>query len=107
MYNNSTFKPLGESRVIVYNPVNGHTYKIKFIIVPDCAGMIPVLGLKACKFMEIVTINDNNLQPVMSVKTCTITDDYADVFDNKLGNYLEKLTFKSILIYVLLSPLCG
>ena len=46
MYNNSTFKPLGESRVTVYNPANGHTYKIKFIIVPDCAGMIPVLGLK-------------------------------------------------------------
>ena len=68
MYNNSTFKPLGESRVTVYmyNPANGHTYKIKFIIVPDCGGMIPVLGLKACKFIEIVTINDNNLQPVMS-----------------------------------------
>ena len=101
MYNNSTFKPLGESRVTVYNPANGHTYKIKFIIVPDCAGMIPVLGLKACKFMEIVTINDNNLQPVMSVKTCSITDDYADVFDNKLGKLPG-----SILTYVLLSPLC-
>ena len=48
--------------------------------------MIPVLGLKACKFMKIVTIKDNTLQPVMSVKTCKyITDDYADVFDNKLG----------------------
>ena len=94
MYNNSTFKPLGESRVTVYNPANGHTYKIKFIIVPDCAGMIPVLGLKACKFMEIVTINDNNLQPVMSVKTCSITDDYADVFDNKLGKLPGKAHFQ-------------
>ena len=56
--------------------------------------MIPVLGLKACKFMEIVTINDNNLQPVMSVKTCSITDDYADVFDNKLGKLPGKAHFQ-------------
>ena len=94
MYNNSTFKLLGESRVTVYNPANGHTYKIKFIIVPDCAGMIPVLGLKACKFMEIVTIKDNTLQPVMSVKTCSITDDYADVFDNELGILPGKAHFQ-------------
>ena len=58
--------------------------------------------------MEIVTINDNNLQPVMSVKTaCSVTDDYADVFDNKLGKLPGKLTFKSILTFVLLSPLRG
>ena len=96
MYNNSTFKPLGESRVTVYmyNPANRHTYKIKFIIVPDCGGMIPMLGLKACKFIEIVTINDNNLQPVMYVKTYSITDDIADVFDNKLGKLPGKAHFQ-------------
>ena len=94
MYNNSTSKPLGESRVTVYNPANGHTNKKKFIIVPNWSGMIPVLGLKACKFMEIVTINDNNLQPVMSMKTCSITDDYADVFDNKLGKLHGKAHFQ-------------
>ena len=34
MYNNSVVKPLGESKVKVYNPENGHTYSVKFVIVP-------------------------------------------------------------------------
>ena len=34
MYNKSVVKPLGESKVKVYNPANGHTYSVKFVIVP-------------------------------------------------------------------------
>ena len=33
MYNKSIVKPLGESKVKVYNPANGHTYSVKFVIV--------------------------------------------------------------------------
>ena len=33
MYNKSVVKPLGESKVKVYNPVNGHTCSVKFVIV--------------------------------------------------------------------------
>ena len=34
MYNKYVVKPLVESKVKIYNPANGHTYSVKFVIVP-------------------------------------------------------------------------
>ena len=34
-YNKYVVKPLGESKVKVYNPANGQTYSVKFVIVPE------------------------------------------------------------------------
>ena len=53
MYNKSVVKPLGESKVKVYNPANGHTYSVKFVIVPKNSGLIAILGSKASQFLNI------------------------------------------------------
>ena len=85
MYNKSIVKPLGESKVKVYNPANGHTYSLKFVIVPKNSGLIAILGSKASQFMNILTLNTNNLEPVLQLKLSNVIDDYPDVFKDELG----------------------
>ena len=85
MYDKSVVKPLGESKVKVYNPANGHTYSVKFVIVQKNSGLIPILGSKASQFMNILTLNKNNLEPVLQLKLSIVIDDYPDVFKDELG----------------------
>ena len=85
MYNTSIVKPLGESKVKVYNPANGHTYSVKFVILTKNFGLIAILGSKASQFMNILTLNTNNLEPVLQLKLSNVIDDYPDVFKDELG----------------------
>ena len=62
-------------KVKVYNPANGHTYSVKFVIVPKNVGLIPILGSKASQFMNIMTLNKNNLEPVLQLKLSNVIDD--------------------------------
>ena len=64
MYNKSV-KLLGESNVKVYNPANGHTYSVQFVIVSENSVLIPILGSKASQFMNILTLNKYNLVHVL------------------------------------------
>ena len=85
MYNKSVVKPLGENKVKVYNPANGQTYSVKFVIVPTNSGLIPIIGSKASQLMNILTLNKNNLAPVLQLKLSNVIDDYPDVFKDELG----------------------
>ena len=82
---NLLLKPLGESKVKVYNPANGHTYSVKFVIAPKNSGLIAILGSKASQFMNILTLNINNLEPELQLKLSIVIDDYHDVFKDELG----------------------
>ena len=68
MYNKSIVKPLGESKVKVYNPANGHTYSVKFVIVPKNSGLIAILGSKASQFMNILTLNTKQSGTCTTIK---------------------------------------
>ena len=74
MYNTSVVKPLGESKVNFYNPANGHTYSVKFVIVPNNSGLIAILGSKASQFMNILTLNKNNLEPVLQLNLSNVIE---------------------------------
>ena len=102
MYNKSIVKPLGESKLKVFNPANGHTYSVKFVVLPKNSGLIPILGSKMSPFMNILTLNKNILEPVLQLKLSNVIDDYPDVFKDDLDYYLVKLT----LLLILLLPIC-
>ena len=93
MYTKSVVKPLGESKVKIYNHVNGHTYSVKFVIIPKNSGLIAILGSKASQFMNILTLNTNNLEPVLQLKLSNVIDDYPDVFKDELGQLSGKAHF--------------
>ena len=52
----------------------------KFVIVPKNSGLIPILGSQASQFMNILTLNKNNLELVLQLKLSNVIDDYPDVF---------------------------
>ena len=55
------------------------------MIVPKNSGLIPILGSKASQCMNILTLNKNNLEPVLQLKLSNVIDDYPDVFKDELG----------------------
>ena len=60
-------------------------YSVKFVIVSKYSGLIPIIGNKATPFMNILTLNKNNLEPVLQLKLSNVIDDYPDVFKDELG----------------------
>ena len=59
--------------------------EVKFVIVPKNSGLIPILGRKASQFINILTLNKNNLEPVLQLKLSNVINDYPDVFKDELG----------------------
>ena len=55
------------------------------MIVPKNSGLIAILGSKASQFMNILTLNTNNLEPVLQLKLSNVIDDYPDVFKDEIG----------------------
>ena len=84
MYNISVVKPLSESKVKVYKPANGHAYSVAFVIAQKNSGLIAILGSKASQFMNNLTLNKNNLEPVLQLKLSNVIDDYPDAFKDEL-----------------------
>ena len=93
MYNKYVVKPLGKSKVKVYNPVNSHTYSVKFVIVPKNTDLKPFIGSKASQFMNILTLNKNNLKPVLQLNLSNVIDDNPDVFKDELGQLPDEAHF--------------
>ena len=79
-WNDSKVTPLGTYVHRVRNPVNGNVHRIKFVIVKE--NYQPILGYHTCESLKFITINDEAFQRVHSIRS--ITDDFGDVFDNKL-----------------------
>jgi hypothetical protein len=85
MFNGTEMTPAGEIILRVRNPKNGKKYKVNFVIVEkDCE---PVLGLKAVQYMQLMTINVENIAAVTteqkpSSKT-EVMAQYNDVFEGE------------------------
>lgn len=62
MFNGTEMKPAGEVILRVKNPKNNKKYKVNFVIVKrHCK---PVLGLKAVQYMQLMTVNVENIAAV-------------------------------------------
>ena len=55
------------------------------MIVQKKSGLIAIIGSKESQFMNILTLNKNNLEPVLQLKLSNVIDDYPDVFKDELG----------------------
>ena len=44
MWNKTRLIPVGEAKVELHNPANNRRYKVKFIVVDDESGLVPLLG---------------------------------------------------------------
>ncbi len=82
MWNDTSLTPIGTTRASVRNPANNKKYSVEFVVVEE--DFMPLLGLKAVTHMQLVTLNEENLERVLSI---SVADRYADVFDGQLGTF--------------------
>ena len=90
MWNKAELKPLGETRLMMVNPKNNKRYRVNFVVVKQ--NLMPLLGANAVEQMGLISINRDHFCEVAKVET-SIIDDYAEVFDGKLGNLPGKAHF--------------
>ena len=84
MWNKSTMAMHGKCRVKLRNPKNQRKYSVEFKVV-DVPNLQPLLGYKACKQMELITINHEQFT---RVHTCKVKpeDKFGNVFGSSLGS---------------------
>ena len=86
MWNGTTVKPLGGTRLKIRNPKVGKNYSVEFVIVNE--DLTPLLSLRATEQMKLLSVHRENFKAVNSVRACSrgeILAKYPDVFNNKLG----------------------
>ncbi|CAH3149268.1 unnamed protein product [Porites lobata] len=90
MYNQSEVKPLGKKRFRVTNPKNNKKYSIEFHIVGGVSPCKSILGLRASKHLQLLTINEHNILAVdsngedpVNLKKEDYISLYKDVFSGK------------------------
>ena len=88
MWNKTKVVPLGEVRIAVKNPANEHEYRIKFIVVPNSLGLTPIIGSKASQHMGILTVHQDNIKAVLSIKDdkASLQKRHSEVFNEDLGS---------------------
>ena len=86
-WNNDSYKPIGEARVIIRNPKNKKKYNVKFMISHD--NFVPILGLSACEQMKLIEVKDKNMEQINYIDTFS-----SDVFKNDLGTFEGKQCLK-------------
>lgn len=98
MYNQSEVKPLGKKRFRVTNPKNNKKYSIEFHIVGGVSPCKSILGLRASKHLQLLTINEHNILAVdsndedpVNLKKEDYISLYKDVFsgEGKLAGQLH------------------
>ena len=82
MWNNTDVSPLGTCRTTVRNPANNKKYSVEFVVVRN--DLSPLISYQAAEQMKLLSINENNVECVASVKAM---DKYADVFSKDLGKF--------------------
>ncbi|PIK38272.1 GagPol [Apostichopus japonicus] len=84
MYNKTTIKPLGRTKVKLVNPRNNKKYKAEFVILDgECT---PLLGSKAVQYMNLVKVQYDNIYTVQKTQsgertTETLLHKYKDIFE--------------------------
>ena len=64
MYNKTEEKPIGKTRVQVVNPRNGRKYCMEFVAVKGKGK--PLLGLRASKQMQLISVVQQNIMAIQS-----------------------------------------
>ena len=82
MWNNTDVSPLGTCRTTVRNPANNKKYSVEFVVVRN--DLSPLISYQAAEQMKLLSINENNVERVASIKAM---DKYADVFSKDLGKF--------------------
>ena len=80
--NNTDVSPLGTCRTTVRNPANNKKYSVEFVVVRN--DLSPLMSYQAAEQMKLLSINENNVERVASIKAM---DKYADVFSKDLGKF--------------------
>lgn len=85
MYNQSTLRALGKTKIVLRNPTNKKKYRVEFVVIePD--SFIPLLSRNAAERMSLITVNYDNFKLLHSVNlthTENIIAEYNDVFKGK------------------------
>ena len=99
MWNGSTLKPLGESRIKMVNPRNGDKFAVNFVVVEQ--DLNPLLGSSAIQQMRLITVNRENCALVSKVSTNDVQSkpkdvicEFEDVFRDELGSMPGTINLK-------------
>ena len=94
VYNNTTLTVEGKTRIPMKNLKNNRKYSVACIVVNDDK-VQPILGLRAAKQMNLITVNTENIAAISSksetkpLTVAQITSEYPSLFDGKLGLTLQ------------------
>ena len=95
MWNKNELKPVGEAKVSVYNPVTGKGALVKFVIVPDERGLLPLLGNRVSQKMKLITVNSDQFKMIAAVsEPCDPLQLFSSVFNDELGNLPGKVKLR-------------
>ena len=94
MWNDTTLKPLGSSRLILRNPKNNKKFNVEFIVVDE--KLTPLIGATAAQQMGLITVNLQNFKiteppgrPREEIKRVQTSEEivasYPEVFQRDLG----------------------
>ena len=89
MWNRTTREVVGKTYATLVNPVNQTSYSVQFEVVEG--NFTPLLGRQAAEQMQLITVNYNCFKLLHHVTTTNILDEYADVFDGRLGTLPGKV----------------
>ena len=93
MYNQSTLKAVGKTKVILRNPQNKKKYRVEFVVI-EPNSFTPLLSRNAAERMSLITVNYDNFSLLHSVNVTStegILAEYDDVFKGKLPGSLPGL----------------
>ena len=76
MWNNVALSSCGESRHTIRNQKNNQNYSVNFVVFEG--EFVPLLGYRASKQMQLITVNAENFDKIAAVD---ISNNYDDVFD--------------------------
>ena len=86
MWNSTTTHPVGKCRLKIRNPSSRRNYSVEFTLVDsDCTSL---LGRKVAEYMQLITVNYENLAQIHSTHESEEPDvlsDYPEVFDGSLA----------------------
>ena len=88
MSNKTVVRPRGKTRLTIRNPKTRKKYSVEFFVVAE--NLIPLLGKETSEAMDLITINYNKFESVAKIvpsETGDIFITFADVFDDKQGNF--------------------
>ena len=87
MYNNTPMNTVGKTRIPMKNLKNEKKYSVACVVVDD-ESVQPIIGLRAARQMNLITINAENIAAISSNEQLTIaeiTTRYPSLFNGELG----------------------